>query len=445
MTGGEVTVEGAGRASQKKVMVSGPDSRPPDSEFVAMGDPVLTEPDTDFIHRLSLQGGLNFMKCMQCGTCSATCAISPDVDPFPRKELAWARWGMKNRLMADADIWLCYQCQDCSEKCPRSARPGEILGAIRQECITHYSFPQFLARWVNQPQAIPLLLGIPVALLSLALFLVEPIENALGLSADLGDRIIYSYSNTFPHWMLNSFFAFFGLLVLIVMIAGVSRMWKTMKTAIPQNQSAANTRGLGSSIMRTLKKVIMHSDFDQCTTTRPRQISHICVLFGFLALFAVSLWVITAKYNPLIYGDFVYPFGFWSPWKILANLGGLALVGGCVLMIRNRYQNKDLVGLGGYFDWTLISVLLLATFTGFVTEVLHYLRLEPHRHIAYFVHLALAFTVLVYLPYSKLAHMVYRTTALVFAEYSGRTKDDRISGESQEAKIQEKEMTDHEA
>ena len=62
-------------------------------------------------------------------------------------------------------------------------------------------------------------------------------------------------------------------------------------------------------------------------------------------------------------------------------------------------------------------------FTGFVSEGMHYLRLVPHRHVAYFVHLVLAFAVLVYLPYSKFAHLLYRAVAMVYAEYTGRTAE----------------------
>ena len=76
--------------------------------------PVWVEPDLDFIRALRRQGGDSLKKCVQCGTCSATCAISPDPEPFPRKEIAWAVWGMKDRLLKDPDVWLCHRCNDCT-------------------------------------------------------------------------------------------------------------------------------------------------------------------------------------------------------------------------------------------------------------------------------------------------------------------------------------------
>jgi quinone-modifying oxidoreductase, subunit QmoC len=129
--------------------------------------------------------------------------------------------------------------------------------------------------------------------------------------------------------------------------------------------------------------------------------------------------VITNKYNPLMRGDFVYPFNFWNPLKMLANIGGVAVIVGCLLMIRDRAIGRD--GMTStYSDWLLLSALVAVVGTGFVTELLHYARLVPHRHVAYFIHLVCVFALIVYLPYSKLAHLIYRTTALVFIECSGR-------------------------
>ncbi|MDP8205806.1 MAG: quinone-interacting membrane-bound oxidoreductase complex subunit QmoC [Candidatus Electryonea clarkiae] len=384
------------------------------------GKPVLIEPDLDFIQLLSKSGGDLFKKCMQCGTCSATCAISPDSNPFPRKEMAWAAWGMKDRLLSDPDVWLCYQCNDCSTRCPRGAKPGDLLAAVRQESVIHYAFPRFLGRWVSQPQSLLLLLGIPMALLALALYLKDPIENALGLSRPMGDGIIYSYTSMYPHWLLNSFFMIICFLALIIVIVGVGRFWQGLKKADIQNGIGSPSNGLFSSIWVTLKDVITHKNFTECTKTRSRYLTHMCVFFGFIALAVVSFWTVTARITPIIQSDFIYPFSFWSPWKLLANAGGLALIVGLMWMIWERVKEQDDAPVSSYFDWTLIGTLLLVTLTGFITELLHYIRLEPHRHLAYFAHLVFACSLLMYLPYSKFAHLVYRTTAMVYSEYTGR-------------------------
>ena len=413
----------------------------------ANGKPLRIEPDLDFIHVLRRRSRDSYKKCFQCGTCSATCTISPETNPFPAKEMAWAVWGMKDVLVRDPDIWLCYQCSDCSMRCPRGAKPGDILAGIRQEAIRHFAAPRFLGRWVNQPKYIPLLLGIPAVLLGLVLILTEPIQNALGMSGLSDGRIVYSYSSAFPHWALNSFFLIFSVFALIAAVTGVRRFWRAMKSGVyphgakpshgtkPQDaavtreetvalgETAVPVKGILPSIGSVLKSVLAHDNFSTCTAARSRYVSHVGMFFGFLALSLVTIWVITSGFNPLTGRDFVYPFNFWSPWKILANLGGAGILFGCALIIRDRLVDDKDIGHGSYADWALVLTLFLVVVTGFATELLHYMRLEPHRHVIYFLHLVFAFALLMYLPYSKFGHIIYRGTAMVFAEHIGRKRE----------------------
>ena len=80
-----------------------------------------------------------------------------------------------------------------------------------------------------------------------------------------------------------------------------------------------------------------------------------------------------------------------------------------------------------------VFLLLTVGITGFVTQVLRWI-VAPNYHggefemtalaytayAIYFIHLVVVFHLLVYLPFSKFAHIVYRTVALVYAEHSGR-------------------------
>jgi len=396
-----------------------------------MPEPNIVKPDSAFLRRILGEGGEDLKQCFQCATCSVVCDLSEGRNPFPRKEMIWAQWGLKDRLLVDPDAWLCYQCNDCSTHCPRGARPGDVMAAIRRESVIHHAVPRFFGKLMNRPIFLPLLLAIPAVLLGLAILFQVPIGNALNISAPSGGEtvypIVYPYWNKLPHWLIVSFFTLFSVLALVAVVAGVVRFWRGMKAADAQNGNTAPAKPLGAAILSALKTVVGHSDFDVCTTERTRFLSHYCVFYGFIALFAVGLWMIflavTAPLNnPLLARDFVYPFHFFNPWRMLANLGGLAVVAGCGLMIWERLKDRERIGAGTYFDWAFLSAVLLVVITGFLSEILHYARVEPLRQIAYFCHLVFVFALLMSLPYSKFAHMLYRTTAMVYAEYSGRNK-----------------------
>jgi quinone-modifying oxidoreductase subunit QmoC len=257
-------------------------------------------------------------------------------------------------------------------------------------------------------------------LLGLAAWYREPLGEALGFSVPTGAEIVYSFVPMFPHWLLNSFFGLFLLFSVVAAAVGVWRFTRGLRRSRVWGEGARPVKGTLASLVSVLKTVVVHGRFTSCQTDHSRSISHFFVFFGFIALTVVTLMVITGPVNPLIQGEFVYPFSFWSPWKVLANIGGIAVLAGVLLMIWERLYFGHLAGTSSYFDWLLVWSIFLVVASGFATEALHYLRMAPHRHVVYFIHLVFVFSLLVYLPYSKFAHMLYRTTAMVMAERYGR-------------------------
>ncbi|MDE5879437.1 MAG: 4Fe-4S dicluster domain-containing protein, partial [Desulfovibrio sp.] len=120
--------------------------------------------DPAFTRELMEAGGSDLKKCFQCATCSVACPLSPEVAPYPRKEMVWASWGLKEKLVADVDLWLCHNCGNCSDLCPRGAKPAEMMSAARNMIYRDLTPPAIVGKWMSSCKGLPWLFGIPAAL-----------------------------------------------------------------------------------------------------------------------------------------------------------------------------------------------------------------------------------------------------------------------------------------
>jgi quinone-modifying oxidoreductase subunit QmoC len=288
----------------------------------------------------------------------------------------------------------------------------------------HHSAPRIIGNWVNNPKLFPLMfVVIPVVLLAAALLVRGPLEQVLPLGEPHGAL----YADFFPHWLLIAFYSSFTGLAFFGCLVGLARFWMAMTAA----DSAAGLRpvqGVIPSVVNALKSIMVHDRFGKCGAQAGRRWSHLLAFYGFIALFIVTVWATIDLYLMPLFGvHSLYPFGLLHPMKILANIGGVFLVVGCVKAIVDRRGDEEGSSANTSFDWTFVWLLLLVGVTGFVTEALRFMIDAADRGAAanvayaiYFVHLILVFGLLVYLPYSKFAHLWYRTVALIYAEHTGR-------------------------
>ena len=376
-----------------------------------MAETYLVEPDVGFINDLTRLGAGDLKKCFQCATCSVACPISPENKPFPRKEMIAASWGLKDRLVGNADIWLCHNCGDCSTLCPRGAKPGDVLAALRMYTIGEYGTPKAVAKAVADPKKLPLLLGIP----AIAFIIIGLITGLLDFTPG-GDEI--AHAHFFSTWLVDIFMIPASIWTVAVFALGLKRFLADIHAnALLEGKTDKETidpRGFIEALIRVIPTIIKHDKFNECGENRDRATAHMMVLFGFIGLFVVTSIFFVVLYIFQIHG----PYSQLNPVKWLANVAGVSLVIGSCLMIRNRLAKKDEVS--SYADWQLIWLALALGATGMLAEMTRLADMAGISYFVYFLHLVFVFSLFVYLPFTKLAHLVYRTVAMAYAEYAGR-------------------------
>jgi quinone-modifying oxidoreductase subunit QmoC len=376
-----------------------------------MTERIPIQADLSFVRVLLGAGAADLKYCYQCSTCTVVCPITPADSPFPRKEMVQAQFGMKDKLVAGLDSWLCIHCNDCSAHCPRGARPGDVMNVLRSMSIEHFAVPGVLARAARSFTGILLLLLIPAVILGAVI---------VGTHAQTGYRFLEGdivYSRMLPVPMVDAIFLPAASFAVVTLLLALLRFLRAISREYPRT---ARGQTLISAVFGAATDIFSHRKLRECSTNEPRARAHLMAMYGFIGLFVTTTLVGVFYFlNRFGLDVRVTPYDFFHPIKVLGNVSGTLVFLGCVLVVVRRMAKSE-AGVATAFDWVFVWVLFLTVLMGFVAQVFRVFEFRMTAYTAYYVHLVFVFFLLAYAGYTKMAHIFFRAAAMVYARWSGR-------------------------
>lgn len=362
--------------------------------------PELAEPDPDFIHEIAEFGAETHHSCYQCATCSAKCSISPDKNPFPRKEMLWLKWGLKQKLIRDSDVWTCYYCGDCSTGCPREADPGETMMALRRYLTSCYDWTG-ISRLLYTSRVREIAAVLLVALVVVALFWMD---GAFAPERMLTDHVsvetfISVHKVHVADWIMAAILSFF-------LLTNTFRMWRMTMDGVKAPPSVYIAKAMTFVVhMMTQKK------WGECAdkNTRSHWLKHAFLVPAYAAMFAIVMFFLEhlqvdgSEFTWMSYPGYAITF-------ILLFVSGDAMIG--------RLRKKDPIHSRSHdSDWMFLILLFMTALTGLMMNIMRLMDLAPATYYMYVIHLAIVAPLLVLeVPFMKWAHLMYRPLALYLRE-----------------------------
>ncbi len=357
----------------------------------------MTMIDPEFPNKLKKLGAKNVTICFNCGNCTAICPLSTDEHMFPRRIIRYIQVGLKEKVLQSPEIWMCHACGECSVTCPRQAYPSEIMNASRNFAMQEFAVPKFMAKLFESPKYLPILFAIP-------LILLYGFMSFLGFPSIPSGEVVFS--KFIPPQAIEAAGLTAGAYVILVALASI---WKFNKK-LNLDLSLSN---IASGIALLLK----HERFKTCEENNFRYYAHALVFYGFILLGISTLGAVV--YLDIMHRELSLPL--WDPVKIIGNIGAVMLIIGSLWIIYERSVKKERVGALPYNDTFFISMLFLVGLTGAILEILRFAQ-SVAAYPMYLIHLVFVFCLLIYAPYSKFAHLLYR--GLVYISYETKKSEE---------------------
>ena len=374
--------------------------------------------DIDLLADMQRFGAADVTACFSCGTCTATCPSADNDAAFPRRMIRYAAVGLRDELLASKELWTCYHCGLCSDSCPTQADPGEFMATARRYAIASYD-PTGLARILyTRP-----ILGSVIAT-AVAAFFAAFMYTAHG-PQDPAQLALFAFiPDQFIHWtgiVVMAFMTLAGFVGVATMTRRVARrdgvtlrgMFGGRQAWIATGSALWSALGVESLGQRRYRRDCQ-DDAPPEPLYRRRWLIHALTIWGFLGLLAATLldWGLallgikeTGTAVPL-----------WYPSRLIGTVAGVSLVYGVTMFAVNRVRqvNRAAATSKGS-DWLLLILLWITGVSGFIIEVALYAPTAPAwGYWVFLFHVGVAMELMLLLPFTKFAHVVYRPVALFF-------------------------------
>ena len=335
--------------------------------------------------------------CNACRYCEGFCAVFP---------------AMTRRLsFGKADIHflanLCHNCGACLHAC-QYAPPHEFavnvpqsMAKVRGQTYADYAWPAPLGRLYAR-NGLTLSLALAAGL---ALFLVLATK---GPQTGAGG----SFYAVFPHNLLVSMFAPVFLFACLALALGVRRFWRDITPAT--SGAALSTPAASEATRAALQlKYLDGGHGDGCNNaddefTHARRRAHHLTFYGFMLCLAAT--ALGTVYHYAL--GWVAPYDLPSLPKLLGAAGGIALLLGTAGLFKLHLQRHPGQGDAAQkpMDLGFMALLFLTSLTGLVLWLGRGSAQLPNLLA---VHLGVVMALFATLPYSKFAHGIFRTAALM--------------------------------
>ena len=349
-----------------------------------------------FVDEVRALGASDLCACYSCGACSAVCPLSKDETSFPRKMIRYAMLGLEGRILSAPEPWLCYYCGECSKTCPREADPGSLMMALRRYAIRRYSVGRVADAFYSSFASGIAWIALTVAAIALIVLFHDPNmnrEKVEFLSFISLDRI---------HVAGIAIVSFIGA----AFLANISIMCRAMRRG--GRGAALSAANLRNTARGAAREIILQERFGECEDSRFRRWAHLLVSWGFMGMLLATSVIAAVDFEWI-------PLPRWVSLAIGSVSGASSLVG------LGYYARLRLSRTGEYAkrshrsDWVFLVLLAVSVTSGYVMLAFRFLNMPMAAYWSFAVHVVAVFDLLMSVPFTKFAHVVYRPAALWLA------------------------------